>query len=205
MLLFCFLMIRRPPRSTRTDPLLPYTTLFRSAEGDRRVGRAEGGDADLRQGPADLAGDDADGVQVAHLALVGRHAGGGVALHVLDGAIALAQGELQVGGGDVVLLVDEVLGVVAERLEAGHQPEPAPGQEVPVIRLWGLSHHQGREAAGFGRREAGAFALDEATAEAEAAVGGAGHPLRSEEHTSETPVTNAQLVCRLLLEKKNTL
>src|SRR3546814_19292989 len=30
--LFCFffLMIRRPPRSTRTDTLLPYTTLFRS-------------------------------------------------------------------------------------------------------------------------------------------------------------------------------
>src|SRR3546814_7651131 len=26
--------------------------------------------------------------------------------------------------------------------------------------------------------------------------------LRSEEHTSETPVTNAHLVCRLLLEKK---
>src|SRR3546814_1213791 len=24
-------MIRRPPRSTRTDPLCPYTTLFRSA------------------------------------------------------------------------------------------------------------------------------------------------------------------------------
>src|SRR3546814_1871547 len=28
--LFFFLMIRRPPRSTRTDTLLPYTTLFRS-------------------------------------------------------------------------------------------------------------------------------------------------------------------------------
>src|SRR3546814_16379233 len=27
---FFFLMIRRPPRSTRTDPLFPYTTLFRS-------------------------------------------------------------------------------------------------------------------------------------------------------------------------------
>src|SRR3546814_16326455 len=26
-----FLMIRRPPRSTRTDTLLPYTTLFRSS------------------------------------------------------------------------------------------------------------------------------------------------------------------------------
>src|SRR3546814_2148052 len=33
MFLYCcffFLMIRRPPRSTRTDTLFPYTTLFRS-------------------------------------------------------------------------------------------------------------------------------------------------------------------------------
>src|SRR3546814_18241015 len=29
---FFFLMIRRPPRSTRTDTLFPYTTLFRSIE-----------------------------------------------------------------------------------------------------------------------------------------------------------------------------
>src|SRR3546814_7706129 len=29
-LVFFFLMIRRPPRSTRTDTLFPYTTLFRS-------------------------------------------------------------------------------------------------------------------------------------------------------------------------------
>src|SRR3546814_14605745 len=28
--IFLFLMIRRPPRSTRTDTLFPYTTLFRS-------------------------------------------------------------------------------------------------------------------------------------------------------------------------------
>src|SRR3546814_17767126 len=28
-------MIRRPPRSTRTDTLFPYTTLFRSADEDR--------------------------------------------------------------------------------------------------------------------------------------------------------------------------
>src|SRR3546814_11600765 len=33
---FFFLMIRRPPRSTRTDTLFPYTTLFRS----RGLGRA---------------------------------------------------------------------------------------------------------------------------------------------------------------------
>src|SRR3546814_19654496 len=30
-----YLMIRRPPRSTRTDTLFPYTTLFRSAVRDR--------------------------------------------------------------------------------------------------------------------------------------------------------------------------
>src|SRR3546814_6316332 len=34
------LMIRRPPRSTRTDPLFPYTTLFRSY---RRVAYAPTG------------------------------------------------------------------------------------------------------------------------------------------------------------------
>src|SRR3546814_16172994 len=33
--MFCFLMIRRPPRSTRTDTLFPYTTLFRSAVVER--------------------------------------------------------------------------------------------------------------------------------------------------------------------------
>src|SRR3546814_16922763 len=34
-------MIRRPPRSTRTDTLFPYTTLFRSPVGDDRVDAAE--------------------------------------------------------------------------------------------------------------------------------------------------------------------
>src|SRR3546814_9170864 len=34
---FFFLMIRRPPRSTRTDTLFPYTTLFRSQEGTART------------------------------------------------------------------------------------------------------------------------------------------------------------------------
>src|SRR3546814_9950605 len=35
--LFFFLMIRRPPRSTRTDTLFPYTTLFRSVHARRAV------------------------------------------------------------------------------------------------------------------------------------------------------------------------
>src|SRR3546814_6676960 len=35
-----FLMIRRPPRSTRTDTLFPYTTLFRSGGRGGRARRA---------------------------------------------------------------------------------------------------------------------------------------------------------------------
>src|SRR3546814_14833630 len=47
--LFCFffLMIRRPPRSTRTDTLFPYTTLFRSLALDFE-GTALSGGALLR-------------------------------------------------------------------------------------------------------------------------------------------------------------
>src|SRR3546814_6273423 len=37
MLRFFFLMIRRPPRSTRTDTLFPYTTLFRSQRDNGTV------------------------------------------------------------------------------------------------------------------------------------------------------------------------
>src|SRR3546814_18078321 len=33
-------MTRRPPRSTRTDPLFPYTTLFRSCLEDAAMGSA---------------------------------------------------------------------------------------------------------------------------------------------------------------------
>src|SRR3546814_16330016 len=38
---FFFLMIRRPPRSTRTDTLFPYTTLFRSKFGDAAAQRRD--------------------------------------------------------------------------------------------------------------------------------------------------------------------
>src|SRR3546814_6032697 len=51
MLFFFFLMIRRPPRSTRTDTLFPYTTLFRSA-----VGADEGMDLAGPHGEVDAVG-----------------------------------------------------------------------------------------------------------------------------------------------------
>src|SRR3546814_18050995 len=37
LFLFFFLSIRPPPRSTRTDTLLPYPTLFRSLEDHRHL------------------------------------------------------------------------------------------------------------------------------------------------------------------------
>src|SRR3546814_4673230 len=46
-----FLMIRRPPRSTRTDTLFPYTTLFRSPDQPDAMGIAQ-----LRQGQRGDAG-----------------------------------------------------------------------------------------------------------------------------------------------------
>src|SRR3546814_1625375 len=39
MMCFFFLMIRRPPRSTLTDTLFPYTTLFRSGMRKKGWGR----------------------------------------------------------------------------------------------------------------------------------------------------------------------
>src|SRR3546814_20633539 len=51
-----FLMIRRPPRSTRTDTLFPYTTLFRSVRSLPRLAvaphPARGGGRPRRSSPA---------------------------------------------------------------------------------------------------------------------------------------------------------
>src|SRR3546814_9558857 len=45
-------MIQRPPRSTRTDTLFPYTTLFRSPQLERRA-ISGGGDEPLAVDEAD--------------------------------------------------------------------------------------------------------------------------------------------------------
>src|SRR3546814_5018669 len=99
-------MIRRPPRSTRTDTLFPYTTLFRSASNSRTMYRNR---------------TQAAGVE-------------------LEGAI------FTLPGGDA-------------RVSFGGGLRKTELKQANLVS-------------------------------------------RSEEHTSETPVTNAHLVCRLLLEKK---
>src|SRR3546814_18164241 len=70
-------MIRRPPRSTRTDTLFPYTTLFRSgADRDQRNrlvarSRTDGGDlrlvADLHDEERHQRGEERAEAQVAAL------------------------------------------------------------------------------------------------------------------------------------------
>src|SRR3546814_1791576 len=50
LLVFC--MIRLPPRSTRTDTLFPYTTLFRSARPRNRTYLFRSGDTPAQGGSA---------------------------------------------------------------------------------------------------------------------------------------------------------
>src|SRR3546814_19796912 len=72
---FFFLMIRRPPRSTRTDTLFPYTTLFRSPRlisfdpAVRVVGRCEETQP-LRHAPVQVSLDTID----SHLVDIPDHA-----------------------------------------------------------------------------------------------------------------------------------
>src|SRR3546814_2613523 len=129
---FFFLMIRRPPRSTLTDTLFPYTTLFRSpGELDARQ-RADRKDAGVRAGRLGRQRTAAD-----------------------------------------------------ERLERG-------GEGLDTAEQRGGIRNLRRERVAS-RREL--VTLDGILRR---------HQRRSEEHTSE-PVTNAHLVCRLLLEKKKSL
>src|SRR3546814_146084 len=77
---FFFLRIRRPPRSTRTDTLFPYTTLFRSVEVEALADRFGGVVGSLH----DLAA-----AVVAHPAVLGGH---------VDGVVCTAVGADPAGG-----------------------------------------------------------------------------------------------------------
>src|SRR3546814_14974278 len=106
-------MIRRPPRSTRTDTLFPYTTLFRSSGA--------------------LEGDDLGAVLLGQLAVVDgaldaahRHAGEILPL----GEAALGQ---DVGAGGVVAGVDDlhhVATLVGVRHGGDDEVDPALVEEL---------------------------------------------------------------------------
>ncbi len=111
------------------------------AERHRHERRPEARRADhLRGLPAALAHEH-ERIDVAGLALVGPHAGGGVTLQMLDRAVVLAPGELDVGTRDIVLQVDELLAGKtghARNRRAASPPRPpaarAPRHRVPAPR-----------------------------------------------------------------------
>src|SRR3546814_8009706 len=132
LIVFFFLMIRRPPRSTRTYTLFPYTTLFRSERPHRIRARAAG-----RAGVPDPA----------------RHRDGG--------------------------------GVRGRSARRWRRAQARPGQ--------GGGGGQGCADTELRRGRTGGRG---------AATGGLRRGEIGRAHV-RTPVTNAHLVCRLLLEKKN--
>src|SRR3546814_19918309 len=117
-------MIRRPPRSTRTDTRFPYTTLFRSlAGGDRAEAHAVG-----------VARND-DAIAAGHVHRAG-----------MDGAALLADlvgGNIDIGGAEIELPTRRLAGLRggprrADRSARGHgeavnphPPHPHPDAKGP--------------------------------------------------------------------------
>src|SRR3546814_15017952 len=78
LVVFFFLMIRRPPRSTRTDTLFPYTTLFRSTASQclgLTGGRRRRGCAAVRRSQANIGEAGRPDLRSRRSAAA-RHAGG---------------------------------------------------------------------------------------------------------------------------------
>src|SRR3546814_520401 len=133
-------MVRRPPRSTRTDTLFPYTTLFRSLQregGVRGSHRVAGGEDDTL---AHLEGEGlavvGDGPGLRCLAVDLRH----VLEIVGDQAVVGVAGEL--GGAEL----EDLSGIERDDVVEG------PGHDQRVARGLGLrwngggGHYGGHDA-----------------------------------------------------------
>src|SRR3546814_18578443 len=90
--MFCFLMIRRPPRSTRTDTLFPYPTLFRSR---------------LHLEPV-------HGLPLLREEGVARADAGPREIAFLQGVVPAVEGDLDLAAEDDISLLEGVVVVVAE-------------------------------------------------------------------------------------------
>ena len=108
-------------------------------------------------------------VDVGGLALVGAHAGGGVALEVFDREVAFAGGEMNVSNGDVVLKVEEVPAIALGRAPRGHAEERTEGV-VAFARCVGRGGQTVSETGLECGLSAGLRPLGEAVSEAVGAV-----------------------------------
>src|SRR3546814_18168164 len=81
-------MIRRPPRSTSTDTLFPYTTLFRSLAVDQESGAADVGDIGRRHAhPAPVQAVGQGGVQALFRSFVKERQQGALVVVVVVGLL----------------------------------------------------------------------------------------------------------------------
>src|SRR3546814_16910045 len=104
----CFFRIRRPPRSTRTDTLFPYTTLFRSfkdALGNDELSRMEQLSLGMARGmrqPGEGAVSDFEGKLFAKMAGgYNRPYGTNVAFAQAGKSLAQRQIDMQIGRAHV--------------------------------------------------------------------------------------------------------
>src|SRR3546814_6220546 len=105
-------MIRRPPRSTRTDTLFPYTTLFRSP------GRIMLSDAELDRYARQIilpqfGGASQAKLKASHVAVIGA---GGIGCPAITYLAAAGVGKLTIIDHDVVELSDRK----STRLKSSH-------------------------------------------------------------------------------------
>ena len=101
-----FGMERQPPARCHV-----FAAAFtgKDAEGDRDIGWAECRQPDSGGGAGLVGAEPQQPGDVRGLALVRRHAEGGVAFEMFDRAKPFAPGKIEIGGGDVVLEIDKGL------------------------------------------------------------------------------------------------
>src|SRR3546814_9905515 len=121
-------MIRRPPRSTRTDTLFPYTTLFRSQLGEERGEHV-----------VDHSGHDGDQRLELRAQSVLLRRGDGAQDDVGRAHEVLQPGEgVRVAGVDLADLVLEGSWVVAERRHVAIEQVVHPRSEEHTSELQSL-------------------------------------------------------------------
>src|SRR3546814_5624190 len=189
-------MIRRPPRSTRTDTLFPYTTLFRSVDAavdDRRVVHRP-----RRVLVGALPGDLADEAERARAPQVG-HDGGEPEQPPRDAGDRSGQApKRSTPGVELGAVAEPVVGDAVDDRDAalgdrGEQPE-RQGPDLPG------RHDLGSKPVEHGGERALAGSLHAQALERARRVEG----LRSEEHTSELQSLMRISYAVFCLKKQNT-
>ena len=106
----------------RLENLAPRFTC-QSAQGHGRIGRAEGGGADIGDIGVKRPRQHGQPVDIGQFALVGGHAQGGVALGMFDRLVAFARGKLHVRDFHIVLIIQPHLGAQLIAGPLRHDPD----------------------------------------------------------------------------------